>query len=163
MAGDYSPPAAARKTVDPAVVYDTIAGAFGIDMITREADYAMRTVLYLAREQARDASVSTAVLAEEMEVPFRFLRRIVRTLVDAKIIASQRGKGGGIRLLRPKEEVSLLQIIEAVDPKNIKFNTCLTADGACSRSQRCAVHPELVRLQDAIEQHLGQITMDKIV
>ena len=132
-------------------------------MITREADYAMRTVLYLAREQAKETAVSTAVLAEEMEVPFRFLRRIVRTLVDAGIVASQRGKGGGIQLARPKEEISLLQIIEAVDPKNIKFNTCLTADGTCSRSHECAVHPELSKLQAVIEQHLGQITMDKIV
>ncbi len=123
----------------------------------------MRTVLYLAREQASGVAVSTAVLAEEMEVPFRFLRRIVRTLVEAGIVASRRGKGGGIQLAKPKEDVTLLSIIEAIDPKNIKFNTCLAADGSCSRSQQCAVHPELLRLQDVIEKHLGEITMDKIV
>ena len=163
MTDDYSYRAASGKRVDPGGHYDTIAGAFGTDMITREADYAMRTVLYLAREQVKETAVSTAVLAEEMEVPFRFLRRIVRTLVDVGIISSQRGKGGGIQLARPKEEVSLLQIIEAVDPKNIKFNTCLAADGTCSRSHECAVHPELSKLQVVIEQHLGEITMDKIV
>jgi len=132
-------------------------------MITREADYAMRTVLYLAREQAKGVAVSTAVLAEEMDVPFRFLRRIVRTLVDAGIVSSQRGKGGGIQLARAKEQISLLEIIEAVDPKNIKFNTCLTGEGVCSRSPQCAVHPELVRLQGIIERHLAEITMDRIV
>lgn len=132
-------------------------------MITREVDYAIRTVLSLAQRGQGVTSVSTADLAKEMLIPFRFLRRIVRKLVEAGIISSQRGNGGGIALLLPPDRVSLLSIVAAIDERSVKLNTCLVEKSNCPRSVHCRVHVELHRLQDVLNTHLGAITMDQLV
>lgn len=131
-------------------------------MITREVDYAIRVVLALSR-RGPDEIASTAALADEMEIPFRFLRRIVRKLVAAQIIASLRGHGGGVRLLVPARRLSLLDVAEAIDPACLKLNTCLIDAANCRRSGFCTVHQQMNRLQEILEKQLRAITFDKIV
>lgn len=131
-------------------------------MITREVDYAIRTVLSLAA-RGPDATASTADLAAEMQIPFRFLRQIVRKLVAGGIVASQRGNGGGITLLVAPDKLSLLTILEIIDPRNLKLNTCLVEKANCPRSGYCRVHAEMHRLQGMLEEQLAGITMDKVM
>ncbi|MCE5276746.1 MAG: Rrf2 family transcriptional regulator [Planctomycetaceae bacterium] len=131
-------------------------------MITREADYAIRTVLALAK-RPRDAVVPTAELSQEMDIPFRFLRRIAGKLVRSGIVAAHRGNGGGLRLLLSPRGLTLLSVVAAVDSRSIKLNTCLVRKGNCPRSGHCSVHEELARLQEALEGMLGQVTFEKLV
>ncbi|HOF88108.1 MAG TPA: Rrf2 family transcriptional regulator, partial [Armatimonadota bacterium] len=85
-------------------------------MITRETDYAIRAMLYLAHH-AGDGAISAATVAEAMDIPYRFLRRILSRLVGTNLLVSTRGKQGGLRLARDPEEVSLLDVVEAMDPE----------------------------------------------
>ena len=117
-------------------------------MITREVDYGIRMVLALSRRKA-GTTASTGALAAEMDIPLRFLRRIVRKLVAAKIVASHRGSGGGVRLARPRARVRLTDVVNAISPSSLKLNTC-------------TVHPEMVRLQRLLEKQLRGITFDKL-
>ena len=131
-------------------------------MITREADYAIRTVLYLVNQKDREDIVSTSELAEAMDIPYRFLRRIGGKLADAGLIIGQRGKGGGIQLTEKEENISLLRILDAIDPKNIKINACQVDKNNCSRSGKCSVHNSLNKLQDILNRELDKITFDKL-
>ncbi len=133
-------------------------------MITREADYAIRTVLSLAKRQGQGepAPASTAALAEEMQIPFRFLRKIVRKLVAAGMVASQRGNGGGIALIKPGRDVSLLEVLLAVDSKDLQLNHCLADKDICGRSGFCRVHTQMQRLQTLLERQLKDITIDQL-
>lgn len=130
-------------------------------MITREADYAIRTMLYLARPE-HDV-VSTAVLAEEMDIPYRFLRRLLLRCVESGLVESVRGKRGGIRLAGDPAQVSLLDIIRTVDPAMVALNSCLLEDGSCSRSTICVVHTELAELQCELNARLAQVTLASLV
>ncbi len=131
-------------------------------MITREADYAIRVMLYLAHHANNGRSVSTALLAEEMDIPYRFLRKIVRRMVEAGLVASQRGKGGGVKLAKPRNRISLLQVVNAIDPRGVQINTCSTNKRACARSRQCEVHPELRQLQQMLDKHLGDISFEQL-
>jgi len=131
-------------------------------MITKEADYAVRMMLYLARHANNGHSVSTALLAEKMEIPYRFLRKIVRRMVAAGLVASQRGKGGGVKLARPCDRISLLQVVNAIDPRGVQINVCSTDKRACSRSRQCEVHPELRQLQQLLDKRLGDISFEEL-
>ena len=132
-------------------------------MITREVDYAIRTVLSLAKRGAGSVSVATADLAKETAVPFRFLRRIIRKLVEGGILASQRGNGGGVQLTRPPDAISLLAVIAAVDGRSTKLNLCTISHANCPRSGTCRVHYELLSLQNTLEGGLDQVTMTKLI
>jgi Rrf2 family protein len=130
-------------------------------MITREADYAIRAVLYLSAQQ-RGRLVATSELAERMAVPYRFLRRIVQKLVDGRLLEAQRGKGGGVRLRRSCREISLFDVLNTVDPKALCVNACLEDQDICGRSGYCTVRPRLDDLQARLGSELRAITFDAL-
>jgi Rrf2 family protein len=131
-------------------------------MITREADYAIRAVLHLAREYDSEQFISTSDLATAMDIPYRFLRKIVKKLVTGNLVHSQRGKRGGLRLTSEPDQISLLSVMRAIDPNGARLNTCLTENPLCPRNTFCTVHRELMIIQKDIDLRLADITMDKL-
>jgi Rrf2 family protein len=81
-------------------------------LVTRETDYAVRCVLYLARD--RDKVTSVAEVAAAMHIPKSFLAKIVQRLVRSGILESIRGVKGGFRLAKKTREINLLAILEAI-------------------------------------------------
>ena len=130
-------------------------------MITREADYALRVMLYLAQQPA--AVASSAGLAEAMDIPYRFLRKIVRRLVAAKLLVSQRGRTGGICLAAPAKQLSLRQALSAVDPGGIALNLCVREKPSCSRHSQCAIHRGLQAAQAALDKALADVNFAQLV
>ncbi|OPZ82866.1 MAG: HTH-type transcriptional regulator IscR [bacterium ADurb.Bin429] len=131
-------------------------------MITRETDYAIRAMLYLAHH-AGEGAISAAEVAEAMDIPYRFLRRILLRLVGKELLVSTRGKQGGLRLARNPEMVSLLDIVQAMDPEVITLNSCVLKSALCTRSSYCAVHDELCRIQIFVNAELGAISLARLV
>ena len=78
---------------------------WNVFMITREADYALRVVLSLA-DIPKGQSFSTAALAEQMNIPYRFLRRILRKFCVSGLVGSVRGKEGGVYLLEKPSKIA---------------------------------------------------------
>lgn len=131
-------------------------------MITRETDYAIRSLLYLARHDGGQPQ-SAAVIAEEMAIPYRFARRILLRLVEERLVSSVRGKQGGLKLALQPEYISLLDIARAVDPLTVTLNICLTDPAACGRSSHCVVHDELTRMQALLTKELAAVSLADLV
>ncbi len=132
-------------------------------MTTRETDYALRVVLYLSRQSLSGTpTASTSDLAAQMDIPYRFLRKIVRRLVDARLLHSQRGKGGGVELARPPRRISFMDVIAAIDPSSVHLNRCLLHRLACNRSRHCAIHNELHQIQRILDRRLKAIRFDRV-
>src|SRR4051812_24319897 len=81
--------------------------------ISAKADYATRALLELAREPARP--LTCEAIASSQHIPFRFLKSVVGELRRAGLVRSQRGCEGGYWLGRPAGEVTLLDVVRAVD------------------------------------------------
>ncbi|GGY09085.1 RrF2 family transcriptional regulator [Streptomyces minutiscleroticus] len=81
--------------------------------ISAKADYAARALLELAREPARP--LTCEAIASSQEIPFRFLKSVVGELRKAGLVRSQRGCEGGYWLGRPAGEITLLDVVRAVD------------------------------------------------
>ena len=82
--------------------------------LTQSVAYAVHATLRLA-EKGESATVPCNVLAQQGKMPERFLLQILRDLAKQGILSSTRGGGGGFMLGRPPEEISLLEVIEAVE------------------------------------------------
>lgn len=82
--------------------------------LSRTVAYAVQAVLQLARSNSR-APVPCSQLAAEGQMPERFLLQILRNLVTHGILESTRGVDGGYMLHRAPDEISLLEVIEAID------------------------------------------------
>ncbi|HUH97488.1 MAG TPA: Rrf2 family transcriptional regulator [Anaerolineales bacterium] len=117
--------------------------------ITRQADYAVRAVLYLARQPNAERA-ATSTIAEEQRIPPSFLAKIISQLSIAGLLHTSRGARGGVTLAREASEITLLEVVEAIDGP-IQLNECVGEEGTCSfdgdcplRSVWCEAQEELV-------------------
>lgn len=81
--------------------------------VSAKADYAIRALVELAA--GADGPVKAERIAQAQEIPIKFLESILGELRNAGLVRSQRGADGGYWLARPAEEISLAQVIRAVD------------------------------------------------
>lgn len=106
--------------------------------ISRKTDYALRMLAMLAEDPECLLSVRTA--AEEVNVPYSFARSIQHGLVQAGIVESLRGVHGGMRLKVSPDDVTIRQVVEAVQGPMV-MNDCTAPDGDCARRARAAIIP----------------------
>ena len=99
--------------------------------ITRQADYAVRAVMYLA-QLGPDEKASTSQIAEEKDIPLSFLAKIIAQLSVAGLLQTMRGARGGVTLARMPEEISLLEVVEAIDGP-ILINECVNDNYQCTQ------------------------------
>lgn len=112
-------------------------------MISRTVEYALRAIVWLA-SQPNSARTARQV-AEATKVPVNYLAKVLQTLVEAGIVESQRGLGGGFKLARDAAALSVLDVVNAVDPLQ-RIRECPLK--LSSHSVRlCALHQ---RLDDAL-------------
>jgi Rrf2 family protein len=107
--------------------------------ITRQADYAMRAVAYLANLEPQERA-ATSQIAEEQQIPPSFLAKIVSQLSVAGLLQTSRGARGGVSLARSPEEISFLEVVEAIDGP-ILLNECVIDHSSCSFGESCALRP----------------------
>ena len=119
--------------------------------ITRETDYAIRCVLYLSRKE--DTVIMADEISRAMSVPKSFLAKILQKLTKAGVVTSFRGVKGGFRLARKPKQISLLDIIEAIEGP-AAMNRCATDASLCNFSGICTVHPVWVKLRKMVEDYL---------
>jgi Rrf2 family protein len=107
--------------------------------ITRQADYAVRAVLYLA-QLGEDKRAATSQIAQEQQIPPSFLAKIVSQLSVAGLLQTSRGARGGVSLARSPEKISLLEVVEAIDGP-ILLNECVSQNGVCVFGDECPMRP----------------------
>jgi Rrf2 family protein len=129
-------------------------------MITRETDYSLRLISALAaRHQKGVLSVSSAEVADEMEIPYRFLRKLVKRLVVGGLIVSRRGKGGGVGLAKAPGDISLYDVLQVMGPKGVEISLCSSNSDACNRGGLCSMRREFSLIQAEVDKRLKQINM----
>ena len=128
--------------------------------ITRQADYAVRTMIYLSGLPL-NGRVPTATISQTQGVPLPFLSKVISRLALAGLVITSRGMGGGVALARSPREITLLQVVEAVDGP-VRLNSCLLRPGSCDRQDRCAAHDAWAEIQDHLIQELSGVTMAEL-
>jgi Rrf2 family protein len=103
--------------------------------ITRQADYAVRAMTYLA-QYGSEKSVATGTIAQEKSIPPSFLAKIVSQLSVAGLLQTSRGARGGVKLAKDAKDISLLDVVEAIDGP-ILLNDCVTDSTSCAYDEDC--------------------------
>ena len=123
---------------------------------TKAVEYAIRCVLYLASLKERVASRQE--VAYVMEIPDHFLAKIAQQLAKARIIEIRQGRQGGYRLLVSPEDLSLLEVVEAVSGE-IFINECVIMPETCRKSPICPVHRIWTKVRDTVREMLRQVSI----
>jgi len=128
-------------------------------MFSQTVEYALRAVVHLA-DQAPEAR-TTDQIAKATLVPKAYLSKVLQGLCHAKIIQSKRGFGGGMVLAKAPSALTILEVVNAVDPIR-RIRTCplgLTAHGA----RLCPLHKRLDNALASVEDAFGQTTLAEVL
>jgi Rrf2 family protein len=120
--------------------------------ITRQADYAVRAVLHLARSGNAERSATSAI-AREQNIPPSFLAKIISQLSIAGLLHTSRGARGGVTLARDPKDITLLEVVEAIDGP-IQLNECVGDNGACAFDKDCPIKPVWCDAQEELVRRL---------
>ena len=120
--------------------------------ITRQADYAVRAVLHLAKMEPNQRA-ATSQVAKEQHIPPSFLAKIISQLSIAGLLQTSRGARGGVTLAREPEKITLLEVIEAIDGP-IRLNECVGENGTCTFEDDCPLRPVWCEAQEELVNRL---------
>jgi len=128
--------------------------------LTTKGRYAVTAMLDLAIH-AIEGPVSLADISERQEISLSYLEQIFARLRQNKLVSSVRGPGGGYRLSRDRQEISVVQIIDAVN-ESIDSTNC-GGQGNCQRGEQCLTHQLWCDLSEQIHLFLGGITLAHLI
>lgn len=128
-------------------------------MFSQTVEYALRAVVHLASLAPQPST--TRQIAEATKVPRAYLAKVLQGLVREGLVHSQRGLGGGITLTKPADEVTILEVINAVEPIE-RIRTCplgLAAHG----TRLCPLHRRLDNALAMLEGAFGKTTLAEVL
>jgi Rrf2 family iron-sulfur cluster assembly transcriptional regulator len=128
--------------------------------LTRGGEYGIRAMAYLARLPEGHVAALHEI-GRAQDIPESFLAKILQSLVHAGLAVSQRGAHGGFALARPAAEITMRDVIEAVDGP-IALNQCVASPEECPRNHDCAVHKVWMHAQDQLMGVLGTVTLQSL-
>jgi Rrf2 family protein len=129
--------------------------------LSRAGDYALRASVCLANAWEAAVYVTIAEVAEDMSLPLSYTPQILGMLARAGLASSRPGRGGGYRLSRPPEAISILDVVEAVEGP-LGSVSCPLSGGPCRWDDACAVHPTWSELTSSVRAVLERTSLDRV-
>lgn len=130
-------------------------------MLTDTAEYALRAVLYLARQE-HGTHVSAARVADELDLPRNYLSKVLRRLAHQGVLESSRGPAGGFRLAHRTSEVTLGAAIEPFYDFSVD-EQCLLGRRKCSDRDPCVAHERWRNVVGGFRTFFDETTIDELI
>jgi Rrf2 family protein len=128
-------------------------------MISQTAEYALRAMVYLAQYPER--SHTNRQIARVTRVPTGYLAKVLQNLSRAGLITSRRGLGGGFALAKPANEITVYEVIQAVDP--IPRITACPLKLKAHKDKLCPLHQRLDNAWELVERSFRNTTLSEII
>ncbi len=129
-------------------------------LIRQDTDYALRMLTQLS--DSREEEFSASGLSAFQSVPHGFAQKILRKLSTAGLLTARPGRGGGFRLARTPKEISLMDVVAAIQGPPF-LNRCMSDPAACVRQPTCPVSASLRVLQNKFDDYLRTTRLSDIV
>ncbi|MFO0880417.1 MAG: Rrf2 family transcriptional regulator [Gemmataceae bacterium] len=128
-------------------------------MFSQKVEYALRAVVHLAAQAPAPRTVEQ--IARVTKVPQAYLAKVIQELVHAGIARSQRGIGGGISLAKPADDLTILEVVNAVDPIR-RIQSC-PLDLAAHGVNLCPLHRRVDNALASVEQAFRSTTLAEVL
>lgn len=123
--------------------------------ISKLSDYA----LIVLTEMNQIDIFSSKILSEKTSIPFATTNKVLKLLVNSHICHSVRGKTGGFSLAKPLTEISVFDVIYAIDEKEVAIIECSTTQSACQLKSYCKISKKM----NAIDKEIHQVLSKKFL
>ncbi len=109
-------------------------------MLSNACTYGMQASIYIALHKQSEQFIPISLIAQELDIPFQFLKKILQKLAERNILTSQRSAKGGVKLARSAETISMFDIIEAIDGVELLTTQCIMKMPGCGNQTPCPLH-----------------------
>jgi Rrf2 family protein len=130
-------------------------------LITRDIDYAVRALIYLA-DNKNEGIVSVPELVDELGITRPFLRKIMQLLAKAGVIESYKGNKGGFRLIKKPDDVYLIDLVE-IFQGDFSLNECLLNKDICPNKDNCILKDRVDDIEEKIRLELKSIDLSSLI
>jgi Rrf2 family nitric oxide-sensitive transcriptional repressor len=127
-------------------------------IVTRSVDTALRILIYLARQGARERFLKARQIELDLKVPPFALRKILWSLSRRGLVRSFPGREGGFRLGRTPREISIGEVLAAIEGRVVAY-PCRGVDEGCELSGQCTVAPLYQEVEEAMESLLSRYSL----
>ncbi|MCP4437051.1 MAG: Rrf2 family transcriptional regulator [Actinomycetia bacterium] len=128
--------------------------------MSQTAEYALRAMAQLAL-LPEGVGARAKDLADAADIPAHYISKLLRKLVVAGLLQSRKGHGGGFRLSYPPEDISFLNVLEAVG-QGVEPDRCSFGWGMCDPNNPCPLHPAWTQLNEAMMEWATETTLADI-
>jgi Rrf2 family iron-sulfur cluster assembly transcriptional regulator len=129
-------------------------------LISKTCSYAIRATIYLAEFSGRKY-VPIKDISAQLGISFHFLTKILQTLTARNLLVSFRGPNGGIALAKSAADISILEIIEAIDGA-VLFDACLLGLETCDEKNPCRMHEYWDKERERLRELFRSTSLKKI-
>lgn len=129
-------------------------------LISQGAQYAISAIIAISKH-TEEGAVSASYLSKSLDCPTAYLSQILAKLKKPGILNSKRGLNGGVYLAKPIEEISMMDIIGAIDGTEF-FDKCFMGIPGCGKIEPCPFHEFWSVERKKIEQWLRDTTFEEI-
>lgn len=126
----------------------------------KSSEYAIRCLVFMATSDCELCSVKR--LSDELNIPYKFLGRLMGELREAGFVASERGKSGGYRIAKPLTEIRMEQIVDSVEGLE-KYDRCILGFERCDEDNPCPMHEFWAGPKESIQQMMAGVTLADMV
>lgn len=127
---------------------------------TKTGEYAIRAILFLAR-QPKEALIMSSEIAEKEDIPAHYLAKILQRMAKYGYVDSFKGRGGGFKITELAKKSSILEIVERVEGPVINLK-CVTGLKECDEENPCPLHEEWAELRNRIYNLISSRTVQEV-
>ncbi len=120
-------------------------------MFSTSCHYGLQAMIYIALHSTDGKNVDLGQIAEKQEIPKHFLSKILQMLVKNGLLNSMKGPTGGFSLSRPADDITLIEVIDAIDGLDV-FTQCGIGFKKCDDNHPCPIHNEYKQVRNSIRE-----------
>jgi len=128
--------------------------------LSKSSQYAIRILAYMANQQNSEV-LSATELSEKLEIPYKYLTKLMTDIVKAGLVISVRGRDGGYSFAKPPSEILIENILE-IFHDSIQDQQCVLGIGFCNTKCKCALHDQWMEPKLLMQKMFRESTLEAI-
>ncbi|MEE8423642.1 MAG: Rrf2 family transcriptional regulator [Thermodesulfobacteriota bacterium] len=130
-------------------------------MLSRACEYAIQAAIYMAKKPRREYTLIREI-SKELNIPHHFLGKIMQSLVKKGIMISHKGPKGGLALSKKASEISMLDVVTAIDGSDFT-SRCIIGLKKCEDTSKCPLHITWCDKRENLKEMFSAESLAKLV
>lgn len=126
---------------------------------SKTTEYALRILSLMAKDESKLYRAND--IYENLQIPFRYLRKLLTTLSNNGFLSSIQGKNGGYKISKNLNEISLLDVLNTLGENPIR-NECFFGFQNCALDEKCAMHDKWISVRENINNVLSSTSIEEL-